>query len=203
MVESQLSSAKDSEDFYKKLVELRNEQKQTLLFMEELYNQKQLLKEGLLKSEHSLKELTTHATLPSDYKYSLNTISAYETRPFSANLAPVEFENTTNESISLSSKPPIPQKITTNKVTFQDEKEENLMNALDENLMQIEKIWNDFKLESASSLSENSLKTFDFYRKFEKKMKKIKKDYKKSNVQYEWYELNSVNSKHIQCLIDL
>jgi hypothetical protein len=184
MVESQLSSAKDSDDFYKKLVELRNEQKQTLLFMEELYNQKQLLKEGLLKSEQTLKELTTNPTLPSEYKYSLNTVSGYETRPFSANLAPIEFENPTNDAIS--SKPPIPQKTSANKVTFRDDKEEYLMKSLDDNLLEIEKIWNDFKLESSNSLSENSLKTFDFYCKFEKKMKKIKKDCKKSSVQYEW-----------------
>ena len=161
LISDHLSDANNSEEFYSKLVELKNEQKKTLLFMQELYNQKQVLKNEIVKSENSLKDLkssTYPAQKDENYTFSLNTISAYETRPISAEAYK---DVMTNEKANTASKPPIPHKTST--VTFEQTKEMIHDDDISEDLKRIEKIWNEF------SLSENqNLKSIEFNQRFEK-----------------------------------
>jgi hypothetical protein len=61
-------------DFYKRLVDLKQEQKKTLEFMKELYDQKQMLRNEIEKSEKNFNDLQigkNHTT------YERNTMNAY------------------------------------------------------------------------------------------------------------------------------
>ena len=80
IVNSELSKTSNGDDFYQKLIELRNEQKKSLIFMEELYNQKQQLKEEIAKTTLVDSGVYIHPKEFSEanYKFSLNTVSAYE-----------------------------------------------------------------------------------------------------------------------------
>ena len=109
-----LENANNSDEFYAKLIELKNEQKKTLLFMQDLYNQKQTLKQEIEKSEHNLNDLKS-ATYPirtEDYKYRLNTISAYETNPSNES-----YQKEMSQFDIVSKPPPAPSRST---VTFQN-----------------------------------------------------------------------------------
>lgn len=80
-LKSQLESTGSNEDFYEKLVALKNDQKKTLMVMEELYNQKQLLKTEVQKSEATLNDLRkpmdSAPKTVEEYRFKLNTVSAY------------------------------------------------------------------------------------------------------------------------------
>lgn len=154
LISTQLSDASNSEEFYSKLVELKNEQKKTLLFMQELYNQKKILKDEIVKSEISLKDLSTNGYTPDikktdeNYNYTLNTVSAYETRPYT-------------QTAFASKPPPGPKSM----VTFQQQQQQTSSGdmMINDDLKRIEKIWNDF------SLNDNqSLKSVEFNKRFEK-----------------------------------
>jgi protein FAM161A len=136
----------NGDDFYHKLIELRNEQKKSLQFMEDLYNQKHQLKEELIRNEPALLKnggavayLTPQAVAES-YKFNLNSMSAYEP-PSSVNhltqsaLAAHNLQSSHNSQSSIlntnvtsgrhsairvnTSKPPLPTKVNST-VTFQD-----------------------------------------------------------------------------------
>lgn len=177
-----------NEEFYTKLVSLRNEQKQTLLFMQEIYDQKQLLKQEIEKSEGTLNGLKNLTDLPNnqpDYKYRLNTVSAYE-----KNLPKYEMNTVTlgeNDSYLTQSKPPVaPSK---NSVHF--EKSSNtqeaksadhnkLLESLDDGIRKIETMWDNFSLKDSVNL-----KSIEFNERFEKKVKRpVSK--KKQPMQLEW-----------------
>lgn len=171
--------------------------------MQELYNQKQVLREEILKSENDLKDLKT-STYPlkaEDYKFHLNTVSAYETNPHShflsiENKSEPEHKDelvVNTEKYKLHSKPPVPHKTTT--VTFQNaekieisprlDKSTKIYDSVDEDLKKIEKIWNEF------SLNDNqTLKSIEFNTRFEKKKKKpAKSNYRTqrpASAQVEW-----------------
>jgi hypothetical protein len=81
LLKTQLEKTASSGEFYEKLVALKNDQKKTLMVMEELYNQKQLLKNEVLKSEAALSDLRkpgdSAPKTVEEYKFRLNTVSAY------------------------------------------------------------------------------------------------------------------------------
>jgi protein FAM161A len=192
IVNKELSNTKDSDDFYQKLTELRNEQKKSLKFMEELYNQKQLIKDSVQKSASTIQEALTNpkqilSDNPSIYKLSLNAVSAYESPQNLTKSLPDygEFMSEMKREVSnLSFKPPLPQKSSTNSVKFNDtvsvtnisksdehdnstsgyDSNGNIYESIESDLRRIERIWSEFKFEDAKSV--------DFNRKFEKKIKK-------------------------------
>lgn len=196
LVKSTLSNSTNSDEFYKKLVELKNEQKKTLQFMEELYNHKQIIKEEILKSETNLKDLkSTSYPLERDdnYKFNINTISAYEQRPYKQ--IEQEIKNLSKQEAfftKVESKPPIPQKTST--VTFQNtvsvarpnQYDTKVYESISDDLKKIEKIWDEFKFEDKN---ENK-KSFDFNQKFEKRITKSNRQLtsskRPSSVQVEW-----------------
>ena len=165
--------SKNSDEFYTKLVELKNEQKKHLAFMEELYNQKKQLKESIDNSEKNLNDIKS-STYPAakaddDYKYRLNTVSAYENRSVIFDEEELEkLKSIQNERLSTGKPPPAPIKQTT--VTFSKEtleankKSNKLLESIDEDLLKIEQMWNDFDINKSSM----DMKSFDFNRKFVK-----------------------------------
>jgi hypothetical protein len=198
LISDHLTDANNSEEFYNKLVELKNEQKKTLLYMQELYNQKQVLKGEIAKSEHSLMDLKASTGYPikndENYKYNLSTISAYETRPYAIESAKDEQVFTSNEKSSkhdlTSSKPPIPQRSST--VTFQNVKSDAMYEDISDDLKRIEKIWNEFSLNDNNTNSNHDLKSIEFNQRFEKintrktDKKGVKKSSRPSSAQVEW-----------------
>lgn len=196
MVKTQLTSASNSEEFYNKLLELKNEQKKTLLYMQDLYNQKQILKDGIIKSEATLNDLksTTYPLNGETYKYDITTVSAYENRPI--NFEIVDSERVEINENKLSKKPPIPQKLTSS-VSFQTTTtriNDKIDDDISEDLKKIEKIWNEFKMDE-KNLSD--LKSLEFNNRFEKKRVKsaasssssssLRRSKSKNSFQYEWY----------------
>lgn len=153
--------------------------------MQDLFNQKQLLRQEIEKSENNLNDLksTTYPIRTDDYKYRLNTISAYETNPSntidsSELMREISKENLRNE---LASKPPpAPSRST---VTFQnnldiiddsDKKSSRLMHSIDDDLMKIERMWDDFKINDFKiNDSDIDLKSIEFNEKFVKKVKRL------------------------------
>ena len=173
--------------------------------MQELYNQKQILKEEIEKSEHNLEDLksTKLHTFKTDdeYKYRLNTVSAYEDLvkyPMSNIYLGEEKENTqiTSERVKdealknvsspfrpMSAKPPVaPSK---NTVTFlaaaDDEASNRLMQKLDSGIKKIETMWDNFSLSETNA----NLKSIEFNEKFEKKLKRVNPK-KRQQLQVEW-----------------
>lgn len=186
-----ISGTKNVEEFYQKLVEMRNEQKKSLQFMEELYNQKQSLKKDLLKTDveqpRSVSGATSIPTNLADYKFNLNSMSAYES-PINLNY---KIESVIDEPKTLTKlnlavhdehhlayKPPLPNRpgstvtfqetVTVNNISPHDDIRRPYQedNSLESDLKRIEQIWNDFKFEDAKSI--------DFNRKFEKRVVKKK-----------------------------
>lgn len=185
-----LENANNSDEFYAKLIELKNEQKKTLLFMQDLYNQKQTLKQEIEKSEHNLNDLKS-ATYPirtEDYKYRLNTISAYETNPSNES-----YQKEMSQFDIVSKPPPAPSRST---VTFQNNLDiidhspktsAKLIENLDDDLSRIERMWDDFKIND----SDINMKSIEFNEKFVKKHKKPINNTKKTSSrkqvqQVEW-----------------
>ena len=176
MVRNHLENANNTDEFYAKLVELKNEQKKQLLFMQELYEQKQTLKDEIEKSAQTLIDLKTNPypiVKTEDYNYRLNTISAYEN-----NLGHESLNR--NDEIPVHSSfdakpPPAPTRSST--VTFHNNLDiiENstkssakLIESLDDDIIKIERMWDDFKINS----SDINLKSIEFNEKFVKKYKK-------------------------------
>ena len=163
--------SKSSDEFYSKLVELKNEQKKHLLFMEELYNQKKQLKDGLERSEKNLDEIKSSQYVNNDdedYKYRLHTISAYENRKIDLDEKELEkLKSTQIEKLSIGKPPPAPFKPT---VSFAKEainvqhKSNQLMESIDDDLRKIQQMWDDFDINKSSI----DLKSYDFNRKFMK-----------------------------------
>lgn len=158
--------------------------------MEELYNQKQILREEIQKSETNLNELKS-STYPmpksENYKFNLNTISAYENRPIQLIEEDIKHlaSNSKQEALKVESKPPIPQKVNT--VSFQsnlDEKEYKSYESISDDLKRIEKIWQEFQIDDDTA----SRKSYDFNLKFEKRVKKANKHQlrRPASVQVEW-----------------
>ena len=198
LISDHLTDTNNSEEFYNKLVELKNEQKKTLLYMQELYNQKQVLKNEIAKSENSLKDLKSSTGYPiqkdENYVNNINSISAYETTPLyvTDNVKNEEFlssEKTSNHDLT-SSKPPIPQRAST--VTFQNvneqAKSDAMYDTISDDLKRIEKIWNEFSVNDRS----HDLKSIEFNQRFEKintkktNKKGLKKSSRPSSAQVEW-----------------
>jgi len=161
LVDAHLSNP-EHEDFYAKLVALKTEQKKTLLFMEELYNTKQLLRQEIGKSEAVLDSLTRQRpedTTEQEYKYKLNTVSAYGVEAALSQKYPIKTVTIggvrTEGEARQSSKPPAcPVR---SSVTFQkrvDEAEDReavpkrLVDGLDEGIRKIEAMWDNFSLKS-------------------------------------------------------
>jgi hypothetical protein len=157
--------------------------------MEELYNQKQQLKEELIKNEPVLRDtgVTLNPQVAVDaYKFNLNSVSAYEppsnllALTSSQNVQPtqniVSQNSNRNSEVSVAtrSKPPLPTKV--NSVTFQESvtvnnitnddsvlsNSDRIHGAIHSDLRHIEQIWNDFKFEDTKSI--------DFNRKFERRV---------------------------------
>jgi protein FAM161A len=196
LISDHLTDTTNSEEFYNKLVELKNEQKKTLLYMQELYNQKQVLKSEIAKSENSLKDLKSSTNYPfqkdENYKYNLSAISAYETTPYVAENVKNEFlssGNMSNHDLT-SSKPPIPQRAST--VTFQNineqVKSDAMYDTISDDLKRIEKIWNEFSFNEKN----HDLKSIEFNQRFEKvnvkktDKKGLKKSSRPASAQVEW-----------------
>lgn len=185
MVKTTLLNATNSDDFYKKLVDLKNEQKKTLLYMEELYNQKQFLKDTIQKSELNLNEIKS-ATYPmpkdENYKFNLNTVSAYETKPIK------QIESEIKEFTKVESKPPLPrqsivtfQETATKKFSSDESLEAETHQLISDDLRRIEKIWENFKVDEEFNPNKKSI---DFNKKFEKRIKKDSKNSKKTKVEW-------------------
>ncbi|CAF1013326.1 unnamed protein product [Brachionus calyciflorus] len=188
LVKYSLASTSNNDEFYKKLVELKNEQKKTLLYMEDLYNHKQMLKDNIQKSELNLKDIKSMTyPLPKDenYKFNLNTISAYENKPIGL------IESEINNFKKVESKPPLPKSSTVtfqNTVTVARENEgyeTKTHESISNDLKRIERIWEDFKIDDELNLSKKSI---DFNKKFEKRLKNDSKNIKRpsSSIQVEW-----------------
>jgi hypothetical protein len=195
MVKTQLTSASNSEEFYNKLIELKNEQKKTLLYMQDLYNQKQILKDGILKSEAALNDLksTTYPLNGETYKYDITTVSAYENRPINFDIVD-SVESVEINQNKVSKKPPIPHKLTSS-VSFQNTTttiNDKTEDDINEDLKKIEKIWNEFKMDE-SNLSD--LKSLEFNNRFEKKRVRsaaattssLRRSKSRNSFQYEWF----------------
>lgn len=189
LVKTHLTSSNNNEEFYSKLIELKNEQKKTLSYMQDLYNEKQRLKEGIINSElclNNLKSTSYSAQDDSNYKFDLNTVSAYENRP-------LEFDSSSSVVVNnVSSKPPLPHKLASS-VTFETASiSDDLEKDISEDLKKIEKIWNEFKMDE-KSLSD--LKSLEFNNRFEKKRvnsaltsnNRRVKNSNRSSYQYEWF----------------
>jgi hypothetical protein len=149
--------------------------------MQELFNQKQTLKDEIEKSEQNLKELksTTYPIRTEDYKYRLNTVSAYESNLNEANLERFN-EHQKTETHAFDAKPPL-HPIRSSTVTFHNnldiyEDSNNkpssakLIENLDDDIVKIERMWDDFKVSAAAS--DINLKSIEFNEKFVKKIKK-------------------------------
>lgn len=153
--------------------------------MEELYNQKQILKDTILKSELNLQEIkSTTYPLPKDenYKFNLNTVSAYENKPLCV------IENEIKQFAKVESKPPLPKQ---NVVTFQDTVTRNLLNdetiedrtvkLISDDMRRIEKMWENFQIEDELNVDKKSI---DFNKKFEKRTKKDARNSKKTQIEW-------------------
>jgi len=163
LVDTHLSNP-EHEDFYAKLVALKTEQKKTLLFMEELYNTKQLLRQEIGKSEAVLDSLTRQRkpeeTTEQEYKYKLNTVSAYGVEAALSQKYPMKTVTiggvTTEGEARPSSKPPacpVRSSVTFQKRAGEAEDSEavvpkRLVDGLDEGIRKIEAMWDNFSLKS-------------------------------------------------------
>jgi hypothetical protein len=198
MVKTQLNkdAPEDSDEFYRKLIELKNEQKKTLLYMQELYNQKQKLKNELTKSETDLTSLKLAPSQTENYNYILNTVSAYDNDDNNNERLShkYDFESDKNYLESLSNKPSkvtfesttaaisnSPQTLLTMNTNYDELKDledfERRRNS------DIEKIWQNFELEH----NTQNLKSIHFNQKFEK-IKRPKTTYssKREANRVEW-----------------
>lgn len=155
-VQQNLQSASSNEEFYAKLLELKNEQRKTLEFMQELYNQKKHLKQEILKSELVLNDLANASIDNSSSNFNRNTVSAYEDPinliSFKSNDDhKYERENDKEaKEIIYASKPPLPLKPSLKQSIDKDK----LENELSDNLKKIEKIWENFNLEDYENISK-------------------------------------------------
>ncbi len=161
LVDAHLSNP-EHEDFYAKLVALKTEQKKTLLFMEELYNTKQLLRQEIGKSEAVLDSLTRQRpedTTEQEYKYKLNTVSAYGVEAALSQKYPIKTVTIggvrTEGEARQSSKPPacpVRSSVTFQKRAGEAEDSEavpkRLVDGLDEGIRKIEAMWDNFSLKS-------------------------------------------------------
>lgn len=200
LINTQLENVAPTEDFYTKLLTLKNEQKKTLMVMEELYNQKQVLRDEVQKSEATLNNLR-HSDLTSnqdkDYKYRLNTVSAYEDM--------VKYPLNTvmlgaSDGPKPNSKPPMCP--TRNSVSFQksvqivdpqptetksdltETKSQKMLDSLSEGIKKIETMWDNF---SVNDMNNTTMRSLDFNERFEKKIKKSQVPMKKKQqIQVEW-----------------
>lgn len=168
--------------------------------MEELYNQKQVLRDEVQKSEATLNNLR-HSDLTSnqdkDYKYRLNTVSAYEDM--------VKYPLNTvilgaSDGPKPNSKPPMCP--TRNSVSFQksvqivdpqptetksdltETKSQKMLDSLSEGIKKIETMWDNF---SVNDMNNTTMRSLDFNERFEKKIKKSQVPMKKKQqIQVEW-----------------
>lgn len=194
LINSQLETAATHADFYDKLVTLKNDQKKQLLFMQELYDQKTQLKKEIEKSENTLDQINqppenhfNHMKNDNNYKYLLNSVSAYE----NLNKYPV---NTVilgeNDNISINTKPPACPNSKTS-VSFQKSvdfvepplSQVNLERSLNDGIKKIETMWDNFSLNDSY---QSNMRSIEFNERFEKKLKKAQLNKKKPTVQVEW-----------------
>jgi hypothetical protein len=194
LVNAELSTAQNGDDFYRKLIDLRNEQKKSLQFMEELYNQKQQLKEEFIKNEPVLKDTNFNPQMVADaYKYNLNSVSAYE--PPSSLLAmsnslnaaaahethhnfvaPQYGNSSRNAEVTINkSKPPLPTKVNS-VVTFQESVTVNNITNDDSVLSNSDRMYNTIHNDMRhieqiwNDFKFEDTKSIDFNRKFEKRV---------------------------------
>jgi hypothetical protein len=189
LIKNNLSNAASGDEFYQKLVELKNEQKKTLEYMKELYNQKQVLKSEIEKSEQNFNELKFTVAKPMDQqslKFERNIMSAYDTNINQLNdFNRVEIHthkdfiiddnkkhdllstpdckicsSETHRHTTIHSKPPLPT--TTTSVKFSDDSYDV---GIDNNLKKIEQMWDKFNLDdynnNNSSNKHSELKVFE------------------------------------------
>ena len=178
-----MSSSGDA--FFHKLVQIKDEQKQTMLYLQDLFNQKQQLKEELMKSGESLMTMSQqahpHQVVVDPHKYERNMISAYEKH--ASSLSPhvvVDFINMqhAHEAATTSERPPLPQPPQPKQHSFHasasvsamasrhdhdheddDDYCNNNKDAVDgmtDDLKRIEKIWNEFQLDETLKSRSNT-----------------------------------------------
>lgn len=179
----------EGDEFYKKLLELKNEQKQTLMYMQELYNQKTKLKEDLLKSQSDMNELKVapkSLANTDNYNFLLNTVSAYDDGTSTRQLSELTTSTSPNvhqfnENIRTSKyhyepalPPPAPSRVTINESLNRfnhqrrddnddDDDEEHILES--DSMKEIERIWRDFKFEQENR-DNKDLKSIHFNQKF-------------------------------------
>jgi hypothetical protein len=182
LIKNNLSNAASGDEFYQKLVELKNEQKKTLEYMKELYNQKQVLKSEIEKSEQNFNELKFTVAKPMDQqslKFERNIMSAYDTNinqldEFNRveihthkdfiidNKKDHDLVSTpdckicsseTHRHTIIHSKPPLPT--TTTSVKFCDDSYDV---GIDNNLKKIEQMWDKFNLDDYNNNNNTSNK---------------------------------------------
>ncbi len=170
------------DEFYKKLVELKTEQKKTLEYMKELYNQKQILKNEIEKSEQNFNDLRMSVNKPLDpqmMNFERNTISAYDTNNVRLNeINEIRIDTHKNfvyeneiptssdckicvethrhktgiDSYQNHQKPPLPTSVKSEE--FFNEK--RLVEGVDDNLLKIEQMWDRFNLDDYNRANNNN-----------------------------------------------